>query len=481
MPPWEKYQPAPSAPAEGPWAQYAAPAEEQKPRPSMVDVALNAVPKGVANLVNTPVALWNLAKSTAASMHPQIKEYATPTPNYPMQGMEAIGLVDQNKEPQTAGQRILDTAIQAGVGAAAGPGGLVRNVATGLTGGAAAQTTKEVTDSDLAAAAVGIATPFAVRGMTMGNRPSANPVRDQTLKEGQAAGYVVPPTEVRPSFLNNRLESIAGKAAVRQEAVARNQGVTNALAAKALGLPPDTPLTESTLAAVRDQASQPYKQVAAMSPMAKSALEKLQEARFEASDAYKFYQRSGDPAARKTAAALSTKAEMYEKAIEKIAQQAGAPDLVKELRDGRKLIAKTYDVEKAMNLGSADISAPVIGSQLDKAGVAAKTGELQTIGKFQQAFPRFMGEGARSPQAGVSGTDSAMSAGLGLGGYGALGPAGVAAAGLPLLRGPARSLALSDWYQKRLGLPPVPPEALGDTAIRSGLIANAIAQRQQGR
>jgi hypothetical protein len=50
---------------------------------------------------------------------------------------------------------------------------------------------------------------------------------------------------------------------------------------------------------------------------------------------------------------------------------------------------------------------------------------------------------------------------------------------LPLVRGPARALALSDWNQNRLLKSAVPPEGLGDTAMRSALIAEILAARQQ--
>jgi len=73
---------------------------------------------------------------------------------------------------------------------------------------------------------------------------------------------------------------------------------------------------------------------------------------------------------------------------------------------------------------------------------------LLTIGKMAEAFPSVMREGARVPSSGVSGTDAAASALLGTVGYGAAGgPAGMAAAALPLLRSPARSLVLSNPYQ----------------------------------
>lgn len=456
------------------------------PAPSMGGVALNAAMKGVAGTAdmfgNAPVNAWNLAQGAygygmEAMGHPEawLNVNVAKQPNLAHRGLEAIGLIRPENEPQTAGQRLLDTGVQGATGMAAGPGGLARNLATGAAGGLAAQTTKELTGSDAAAIGVGLATPFALRG---GSHPSANPVRDQTFREGQSAGYKVPPTAVKPSFLNERLESLAGKAAIKQDATARNQAVTDALVAQELGLPKGTALTESSLKQVRDQAAQPYKDIASLSSTAKDALEELKKARFESKEQWNYYHKSGNPEAGTKARQADADVMLYEQVIAHEAQQAGHPELVKALAESRRTIAKTYEAEKALNLGDGSVSAPIIGRSLDQSGVAGKSGNLTVVGKFQQAFPQFMGEGSRTPAAGVSGTDAAMSAGLGLGGYGAAGPVGMLAAGLPLVRGPARTLALSDWYQRRL-LGGPPPEPMGDTAMRAALLSRAIAERNQ--
>src|SRR5689334_7124660 len=86
--------------------------------PTMGQVAMNAVPKGVANLVNTPVALYNLGKAGLGKLGVDVSE---PTPNYPMQSMHSAGLVNPAYDPQTPEQRIVDTAIQTGVGMLAMP------------------------------------------------------------------------------------------------------------------------------------------------------------------------------------------------------------------------------------------------------------------------------------------------------------------------------------------------------------------------
>jgi hypothetical protein len=143
------------------------------------------------------------------------------------------------------------------------------------------------------------------------------------------------------------------------------------------------------------------------------------------------------------------KAHELESEIEETVKRLGRPELIDRLRDARQLIARTYDVERAMNLGDGNISAQIIGRMFDQG--RPLTGELATIGKFAQAFPRVTRDASIVPPSGVSGTDAAMSAVLGLGGATASGSTtGLLAAGLPLLRGPARRHLLSEKYQEML-------------------------------
>ncbi len=132
------------------------------------------------------------------------------------------------------------------------------------------------------------------------------------------------------------------------------------------------------------------------------------------------------------------------------------------------MFAKSYDIERALNLGDSTVSAPIIGRQLDKTGTAGKSGALSIIGKMAEAFPSVMREGGRVPSPGVSGTDAAMSAMLGVGGGAAAGPAGILAAGLPLLRSPARNLVLSPAYQKFATSDPTKFQAIIDALAQQG-------------
>jgi hypothetical protein len=324
---------------------------------------------------------------------------------------------------------------------------------------------------------------------------SRNTVRDATLKVGQEAGYVVPPSAVESSVLKKRLESIGGKAAVGQEAASRNQQVTNALARKALGLADDTPLSEGALDAFRNQAAQPYRDVSALPTLPPDrltgirgypligpekqapaeALRDLKLARSQANDKWKEFARTGVVTAQEEAQALSKKVDALENYLEQTAQAAGRNDLAQALKESRTKIAKSYNVERALNLGTGDISAPILGRALDKG--APLTGELETIAKFQQAFPQYMREGEKIPTPGVSKSE-ALSAALlaGVGGA-AGGPAGMVAGALPLLSDPARKLALSKVMQPspNYATPATQKVLQKLTPERAALLAKALA------
>ena len=109
------------------------------------------------------------------------------------------------------------------------------------------------------------------------------------------------------------------------------------------------------------------------------------------------------------------------------------------------------------------------------------TGELATIGKMAGAFKQSMREGGNVPASGVSGTDAAASALLGVAGAAGGGPMGILAGGLPLLRGPARNLVLSPGYQQfaTQGLSPQ-RQAMIDALMQQGAgAAGTTAGRMQ--
>ncbi len=301
-------------------------------------------------------------------------------------------------------------------------------------------------------------------------RQSQNAVRDQTLREAQAAGYTVPPSSINPSPVNKILESIGGRAATTQESSIRNQEVTNKLARAALGMPEEQAISEAGLKAYRNTAAQPYRDVAALSTRAELALEQLKEARFNANDYAKFYARSGDPSARAAADNFAKKAEQAEQALEAAAAKGGKPELIDALRESRKQIAKSYDVSRALNEGSGDVSARMLGAALDKG--RPLSGELSTAARFAEAFPKSTQNMAGMQAPGVSNTTAIVGSLLGAGGASAMGPAGVLAGGLPMLRGPARSIAL------QMGRSVAPDYAVGAGTRAAAQLADPETQRR---
>ena len=290
--------------------------------------------------------------------------------------------------------------------------------------------------------------------------------KDAVLAEGRAAGYVVPGSEVAPTFLGNKLESLGGKAAIKQEATIRNQGATNALARKALGLAADEPITPGALEKIRTAAGQTYDEVAKLSPQAAKDLEALKSTRAEAKGWFDAYNRSMRPDDLAKAKALQAEADTLEGWIDWHAVSGGRQDLLPELIKARKEIAKSYTVERALNKSTGDVDARVIGRLFDKQKPLSDG--LDTIGKFQQAYPKFTSPAVNTPAPGVNYLDAVSMPALAMGGAAVTGgPAGMLAAGIPLLRGPARSMVLSQAMQK--------PAQYGPGRIGNGLLNFAPA------
>lgn len=294
-----------------------------------------------------------------------------------------------------------------------------------------------------------------------------NAPRDAIIKDAFENGYSIPRSMYDPSFLSNRLESLAGKAATKQQAASNNQEITNSLARKALGLGDDVPLQKGTLEQMRKTLSSPYQEVAGLSPQAAIDLEALKQARNDANAWFNAYNRSQSPNDLKTAKQFRADAEQLEKNLESYAKAAGRDDLIPDLVKARKEIAKTWTVQRALNDATGDVSAPKIGRMYEK-GLPLSDG-LETIGKFRTAFPQITQEGAKVPVAGVSKSEALTSGLMGLIGAGATGNiAGASAALLPFLSHPARSVALSKFMQSN-------PEYASSLIPRiPGMVANRL-------
>lgn len=244
------------------------------------------------------------------------------------------------------------------------------------------------------------------------------------VQSARSAGYVIPPTQVKPSLLNRTMEGFAGKLTTAQNASAKNQAVTNRLVAKEIGLPEDAAITPDALAGIRRAAGQAYEAIgqsgtvtpgkayaaaldkidapyitaaqgfpnAAESPVlgitkslrspsfdASAAVEKIKQLRTAADDAF----RSGNT---DVARASKSAAGALEDALEDHIAAIGNQELLKGFRNARQLIAKTYSVEKAMNPATGTIDARKLAAQLAKG--KPLSGSIKSAAEFAARFPK---------------------------------------------------------------------------------------------
>lgn len=331
------------------------------------------------------------------------------------------------------------------------------------------------------------------------------PQMAQAIEGAREIGYTMPPTQAGGGILSRALEGLAGKASTAQAASLRNQEITNKLATKSLGLPEDTVLSPEVIKSVRDVAGKAYDKIsntgeiittdaynkaldkivapfiqtarafpdAEISPVVKqiaglrsnsfdagAAVEKIKQLRTAADDAY----RTG---ATEIGKANKDAAKALEDAVEKHLEVIYSPGLLKEFKDARQLIAKTYTVENAMNKTTGTVDAKKLADRLQRGKPMSE--ELKDIAQFGQAFPKAIQTPERiGGSIGVSPLDYAMAGTTGaaslLGGEdkatsGALGLATL------LARPGARRLALSGPMQNRL----VQQQASAPGAIRQAL------------
>lgn len=311
--------------------------------------------------------------------------------------------------------------IGAGTGAATTEGGLkdrAIGAATGALGGLAGKGAGDL----IGAGASRLSQAYASRQAA---KQVENAGRDAAVSTARGAGYTLPPTEINPSVINNALEGLSGKIKTSQSASAKNQGVTNSLAKKALGLPDDAPITIDALNNVRNAAGQayeavsvtgqvrptqaydqaldsivaPFKKAAAGFPNGKpnpiiSEIESLRSPEFDAGAAIaKIRELRADADARYVAGnkdagkALKDAAKALEDAIDTHLQTIQAPPgMLDAFREARKLIAKTYTVQKGLNAQTGNVAAGTLAKDLAKG--KPLSGELRTIAEVGSAFPK---------------------------------------------------------------------------------------------
>ncbi len=171
-----------------------------------------------------------------------------------------------------------------------------------------------------------------------------------------------------------------GTGHIAQEATLRNQPVTDKLSRRASQLDMDEDINITNLSKARERMAAPYREIAAISPTAKSALEELKQTRSDAQDLHKFYDAHPDPKVLKEARRLDAEADQWEGLIDQEAARIGRADLLPRLQKARADIARNYEVQRALNTATGEVDAKVLARRLDNG--APLDGDLKTIAAF---------------------------------------------------------------------------------------------------
>lgn len=323
--------------------------------------------------------------------------------------------------PRVVAQNAPRTAALAqNLGAAAG-GGAVSSTAAQLaeTGTVnPAQLSNEILAGTLLSA------PFAATGaVTTPRQPAQLTQSQQVAQRAIAEGATLPPTQVNPTILNRLLEGFSGKQQTSQVASLKNQEVINTQARKSLGLAPDTPITPQVLQQYRETKGLAYdalrsnpayytdrtfigdvnKRIADLQKLSNTTdvsaeinvLNGLKQLRFDGDGLVEQIKRlrydgegnlaSGSPKDRSLGQAQKFAAKQLEDLAERNLQNFNQPDVMKNFKQARQDIAKSYTIEKSLNAATGDVS----GAKLGQRAAAGKIvpAELQSVANAAAAFP----------------------------------------------------------------------------------------------
>jgi hypothetical protein len=260
-----------------------------------------------------------------------------------------------------------------------------------------------------------------VSGLTTPRAPVTLSQKQQIAQTAIGQGATLPPTQVNPSILNSILEGISGKQTTQQVASIKNQEVVNRQARKALNLPEDTVITPQVLQQFRDQkglaydalrsnptyyADKPFlaelnKETARLQSMKSldvatelNLLNNIKQMNFTGDELVNSIKRLRDSSKTNSSAFASAENKDLGKAQKFAAQQLEAlaereltrlkqPDVMKNFREARQDIAKSYTIEKALNAATGDVS-------------GAKLGQLAASGKIVPSELKAMADAAAS-------------------------------------------------------------------------------------
>lgn len=323
-------------------------------------------------------------------------------------------------------------------------------------------------------------------------KSQAQPAND-VINASRDAGLVMPVSAANPTRVNKVIDAIGGKPLTNESASLKNQPTFNSLGRKALGIPDEVPLTPDAYDAVRADAGKAYealKQVGHFSadkeflgaiqniedktkstgnfstlknPGIDQLVGDLKKQNFDSSDAVALMRQlrsdsnsnllnTSDPAKMSLGQAQKQAAKALEGLVDRNLADAekyypgnGYGDLAKNFTNARETIAKSYSLQKATDPVTGNLDPRMLARQL-KAGKPV-TGDIKTLAQFGSLLNKSSRNVARGSG---PATNAILPTVLSAAGFGALGPAGIAAGFLPAIRPLTRAASLSDLGQKML-------------------------------
>ena len=377
----------------------------------------------------------------------------------------------------------------------------VQNLGTAAAGGAVSSTAAQLAEtgtvnpaqlSNEILAGTLLAAPFAATGAVTTPRQVAPLTQQQQVAQRAIAqGVSLVPTEVNPTILNRLLEGVASKPQTKQLTSIKNQEVINAQARKSLGLAPDTPITPQVLKDYREVKGQAYEALRAnpayytdrkfiadidkrsteiqkRGSLVKSGqelelLNELKQLRFDGDslvEKIKILRSDSDinlgtgrPEEIRLGSLQKFAANQLEDLAERNLQNFNQPDVMKNFKQARQDIAKSYTIEKSLNAASGDVSGAALGRRAATGKIVPA--ELQAVADAAAVFPNSFQNVARvgsapGPNLTDIGTSTAGAVATGNPGFLA------AIAGRPALR----SAITSSPFQNRM-LPNTTPRVPG--------------------
>lgn len=273
------------------------------------------------------------------------------------------------------------------------------------------------------------AIPLAVGGaLPRTAKPVPKTLPNAALAEAADAGYFVTPTQVNKNILTRAAEGISGYAKMEKLASTKNQKVTNNLIKEDLGIDPKESISVHSLETKRAEAGKAYEavksSVKAIKPDAQfrkdladlrgdysnasrefpdlikntdienlisslnvdraspsSMIELTRKLRKDAAANLKSFD---SPDKQALGFAQRNASAALEELIDRALTSVGKGGLVSDFRKARQQIAKTYDVEAALNETTGDVSARYLARLYDKG--KPLTGGMEKAAKFARAF-----------------------------------------------------------------------------------------------